>query len=985
MLDAPASPTLAQRTGGTPATELPGVALNEEAGQSAAVPTRIWAVGEAAPPGWGLPPLGADEVVVNDALARDCGVRAGDWLVLTADVAALKPEMGLFTFRRSAELRQTLRLRVRAVAEPGGWGDFTLAQSQSTPRNAFVAMAAMQGGLPNRVLNTPSSPPAGSVELADLGLRVRKAGDLQLLQSSAVAFTGPQLARIGAGRRMLAVHIAQEIRSGTGVASYSVVVSDSAGTLKLDEVVLNEVLAGQLSVKAGDLVTLAMLLARPDGTFGTRGLNLKVARVEPIGQGLFVPEVTTEIEGMTSADRLDQWQAPFPVEMSRISPADDAYWEQYRATPKALIADAVMQELWKASGFEGERAATSIVVDGATGEDLVQASISADPQWTPINVRAAALQAGQGSSDFAGLFIAMSMFMVVGATVAAAGIARTAMESRLMELGLAEALGLDRRQWQRWVMVEQAVIAVPAAVLGVALGALYAGGMLRLFAALSADVWEMPPLVLDVRWPVVIAGLGMAAAVLAIARWQVRRVLRRPVRELLGSVSEDAHHDRRRQPGRWRIVAGLLTACAAVALARAGRLQIGAAYFAASAGVLVACWALFGRLIRWRLPWRGRLALLIRTALSQPRRMLLTFAVFAVASLVLCSVALYRAGDVGGDTANPRGAAGGVALRLTLPAEHRVDLSTAEGLRHAGIDRTLPPSVRLYGLTSSGGTEGGCLNLARPTEMQVFGVSAGMIARGGFTVHAERTIASPWALLEAEEEIIPVFGDEETMQWIEHRRVGEVFETPIGGRPTRVRLAGVIRGGLFSGQLLMSEANFRRVLPGQAFYRVYLIDAAREDLPAVRDLLKPLLSEGALLEGTDRILAQVGSVQRLYMTMFLVLGSLGLLLGGAGVLTAVVRDATQRRGELALMQAAGLGSMRIAMLLAAGHILPVVAGLGAGCTSACAGYLATGLELRVGPAVLLPAALAAVVGAAIYVLSRWAQPRQPAIALRGEG
>lgn len=986
VLNAPASQGLAHRLGGTSALELPGVAINEEAGQAAAVPVRIWAISPPGPNQWDMPKMVADEVTINSALASDCGVRVGDSIVLTADTSPLRPEMGLFTFRRPGDLRQTLRLRIRAIVEPGTWGDFALGQSQATARNAFVAMDAIAGGAPNRIVGVSVAVRADQLSLDDLGLRIRRAGDMRLLQTRTVAFTDRQLARIAPGGRTLAVHIAQTIRCASGVVSYGVIASDSAAQLAPDAVVLNDEVAKDLGAKVGDQVELNMILSRPDGSTGTQSLSLKVARIDPIGAGLFVPEVTTEIAGMTTAQRLNDWHAPFPVDMSKISPADERYWDQHRATPKAIIADSVMQQLWSASGFEGDRAVTSIVLDESASPDKVIAlGVSADPQWQGVDLRRQALTAGQGSSDFAGLFVAMSFFMVAGAILAAIGIARTALESRLTELGLAEALGLDRWQWHRWLMLEQMVVVVPAALLGIVLGVLYAVVMLGLFGRLSKSVWEMPPILLDVRWPIIPAGLLIAVLVLVVSWWQVRRELRRPVRELLGSVQELPAYSGPRHAGKWRGAVGLLTACAAVAMARGGVLNVGAAYFLASAGMLLASWGALARIASGRIPGKPRrISLIFHVALAQPRRMMLTFAIFAVATLVLSSVALYRTGAVGADITDKNGAGGGFALRLTMPGENRIDLSSAQGLGRMGMAGPLPASVHLYPLAMSGGTEGGCLNLARPAEMQVLGVSQAFAARGAFDVRTDRSGGNPWSLLDEAGPVVPVFGDEETMQWIEQRHLGDEFDTPIGGRPTRVRLAGAVRGGMFSGQLLMSEANFRRLMPERSGYGMYLIECSPADLPAVRDYLKPLLQDGALLESTDRIIARVASVQQLYMTMFLVLGSLGLLLGGAGVMSVVVRDATQRRSELALMQASGLSNGRIAGVFSLGHLLPVVAGLAAGCISACTGYLATGLPMQLMMATVIPLALAILVGAVVYLLGRVVQPRDLTLALRSE-
>ena len=41
------------------------------------------------------------------------------------------------------------------------------------------------------------------------------------------------------------------------------------------------------------------------------------------------------------------WDPPFPLDLRRIRPADEAYWDRYRATPKAFVTLAGGQALWQ--------------------------------------------------------------------------------------------------------------------------------------------------------------------------------------------------------------------------------------------------------------------------------------------------------------------------------------------------------------------------------------------------------------------------------------------------------------------------------------------------------------------------------------------------------------------------------------------------------------------------------------------------------------
>jgi hypothetical protein len=45
-----------------------------------------------------------------------------------------------------------------------------------------------------------------------------------------------------------------------------------------------------------------------------------------------------EYPGITDSPTLDEWNPPFPVDLRRVRPMDEAYWRDYRTTPKAFIA-----------------------------------------------------------------------------------------------------------------------------------------------------------------------------------------------------------------------------------------------------------------------------------------------------------------------------------------------------------------------------------------------------------------------------------------------------------------------------------------------------------------------------------------------------------------------------------------------------------------------------------------------------------------------
>jgi hypothetical protein len=87
---------------------------------------------------------------------------------------------------------------------------------------------------------------------------------------------------------------------------------------------------------------------------------------------------------------------------------------------------------------------------------------------------------------------------------------------------------------------------------------------------------------------------------------------------------------------------------------------------------------------------------------------------------------------------------------------------------------------------------------------------------------AERT--NPWLLLGRTfaDGAIPVIADANSMTYVLHRALGE--DLVLAGQPAPVRFVGALRDSVLQGELLMSDANFRRMFPAQAGYRVFLVE-----------------------------------------------------------------------------------------------------------------------------------------------------------------
>ena len=223
---------------------------------------------------------------------------------------------------------------------------------------------------------------------------------------------------------------------------------------------------------------------------------------------------------------------------------------------------------------------------------------------------------------------------------------------------------------------------------------------------------------------------------------------------------------------------------------------------------------------------------------------------------------------------------------------------------------------------------------------------AAMIARGGFNVHAATPSHADdlWSLLDTTggnraqpaEQSIQAFGDEDSVNWNLNTELGHNYRLAVSnGSSANLRFTGLLPGSIFAGELLVSEKNFKQLYPDVTAPRYFLLDTPPGREEAVAAALRRNLGEmGLEVRGTRELLSAYLGVQNTYLSTFLALGGLGLLLGTLGLVTLLLRGALERRREFALMLATGFRREELTALLVWENAGLLIAGLLLGTVSA---------------------------------------------------
>ena len=213
---------------------------------------------------------------------------------------------------------------------------------------------------------------------------------------------------------------------------------------------LNEWAARDLQAREGDSVTIEYYVWAPEGRLVTRTAGFRVHRILPIAGAAADRDLVPEYPGITDSDRVADWDPPFPIDLKRVRPVDEQYWERYRATPKAFIPIERGQVLWgsRHGALTALRLVPPAVIALADAQRSYESTLRAalDPLamgFSVVDVRSQNLAASAGATDFGEYFTYFSTFLVVSALLLAGLFFKLGVEQRLQEIGLLQAVGLD--------------------------------------------------------------------------------------------------------------------------------------------------------------------------------------------------------------------------------------------------------------------------------------------------------------------------------------------------------------------------------------------------------------------------------------------------------------------------------------------------------------------------------------------------------------
>jgi len=141
-------------------------------------------------------------------------------------------------------------------------------------------------------------------------------------------------------------------------------------------------------------------------------------------------------------------------------------------------------------------------------------------------------------------------------------------------------------------------------------------------------------------------------------------------------------------------------------------------------------------------------------------------------------------------------------------------------------------------------------------------------------------------------------------------------------------LIGGLAPSIFQGNVIIAQDKFLEQFPENSGTQVFLVGGEAADTALIRsELERGFRDLGWDMQLASARLAEFNSVTNAYLSIFLVMGALGLLLGTFGLVVVLSRSILERRQEIALLKAVGYGRKKIRKLITGEYMILLFAGI----------------------------------------------------------
>lgn len=853
------------------------------------------------------------KALLNQSLSDELHLSPKEDIILRLPKGGLVPSGSLFV---TDNYTASLRLEQAGIKHVDDGGNISLRNEQSLPLNIFVSRSELAEAMEvtgkiNLLLSEKhisESDFATSWKAEYSGIKIRHSSyelsddyvelttERVFLQEALVNHLDEQNDSVN----HLFSYLANSIRLGNTSVPYSfaTALDEFKGyDLKPDELLLSDYSAHRLGAKIGDSIIVSFFVSKGLKDLKTDSVCLSVGGIIPLNQLVADGALSADFPGLSDVEHCTDWDSDLPIDMSLITDEDEEYWNLYRSTPKVLLPYGLMKSIW--SNDYGTATALRFGGQSALTDDLNFSMFDVQV----IHPRESAMYAARNSIDFSGLFLALGFFIIISAILLFVSPLSEMYWQRREETNLLSSLGYsDKRIVNRYWNEAFPVVGI-ASLLGVLAGIIYTIIVMWFLGTIWNGATQTTNLGVYINVRSVIIGLCVSLfVILILLNCQIKRTV-----EGKSNQKEVKRHNSHRF---LLCCVGATVLSAIVFVANISYLN--SIYLFVLCGLLYVIVAgMWGEYIvrRKSVPLSDGFSDKQQTyatlfyGLRQARvsYYALAFGIFAV-----FAVGLNRQQAAG--SVESSNATGGFSLwaETTVPVYY--DLMTHEGRSQLSLDE-LPESTTVMQALRLGADDASCLNLNKVTQPTILGIDMPMLQESAFQI--TQGISDFREYVTKSGDTYPVILDQESLIWSLGLSVGDTLHyQKDNGEPVNLLIAGTLATGIFQGFALMDTRLFKEIWPEISGSKIMLIKT-KEPQQASQLLSQALNEYGIRVMTTDQRLNKFNELVNTYLSIFLSLGGVGMLLGILSFVVVIRKNLLVRRNDVQLYQSIGYSQERI--------------------------------------------------------------------------
>jgi ABC-type antimicrobial peptide transport system permease subunit len=903
------------------------------------------------------------EAAINERLATYLGIKVGDELIIRFNSISSIPADAPFS--PGIDATASLVLKTGIIIDSDNSGNFSLGISQITPLNVFINLSDLIDADGNKskinrlLLENQKSISVQAIysnlhkllKPEDTGLTLRRIpetdeyemiSDRIFIDQSQV----DQIKKMSIPSFPVITYLANSITKGNKSAPYSFISGlDPAlyqGVPEGNGIVINSWLAEDINAGKGDTLVIAWYSPDPLNRLTEEKMNFIVTRVVEMNgiwsDSLLMPE----FPGIAGSESCTDWDAGVEIRMDLIRKKDEEYWNKFGGTPKAFISYEKGKELW--TGNFGP--ATSIRFEKGADENEINAKIKGlmDPYnsgFTITDLPQESIKAANESVDFSSLFLSLGFFIILSALILLMLVVSTFFEAKKDEVTTLFSIGFAKREIEKLLFFETGAIAIIGAVLGA-----FAGGLFNLIIIKALNsVWlgavQTNTLISGFDpWSFFFGFAVTVSIILVILKIKSSGFLRYLHKPETGKTN-------RPTPERNLLITVISITMTVILIVLSFILEKYSTTLSYLAGIMVFAASIL--MIRQYYLGKQKKGIYSFRKKSQISDSYYSFhpsqaiapILFLAAGLFAVIITGVNRMNLSGNMLKPSGGTGGYLLWGESSVPVRGSLMNEAGRKEYGLDESGLKELSLVEARITSGNDASCLNLNHIASPPLLGIDPSeFISKGSFSFAAKMKgieEVNPWLTLEYAPANGTIYGiaDQTVLQYGLKIKAGDTLKIRSeSGQVLNVIISAGLKSSVFQGYVIIGNENFSRFFPSIPGSQIFLVDGN----PGLTELYINTLTErlsgyGVHFEPAGERLASFFVVTNTYLSVFTVLGGIGMILGVAGLGLILIRNFNQRKRDFGLLLAEGFSLKSIRLIVFEEHVKILLAGFFTGIIS----------------------------------------------------